>query len=255
MELTGCHVVVTGGSRGMGAAIGAAFARSGAKVTLVARSASQLAEAAEATGAEYVAADLLALEGLPGLVERLEAVAPIDILVNNAGLGTPGELDAMAAGDLRDLYTLNALVPAELARLVVPGMRARQRGRLVFISSLSAQVALPGLTAYSATKAAISQLAEGLRRDLRHAGVGVTTAELGPVDTGLYADATAYPPCADAFNRMLKIGMLTMLTPNGVADALVRACQKDKPRVVLPRRAGAQVVASHLPQWTANRLV
>ncbi|HVT21831.1 MAG TPA: SDR family NAD(P)-dependent oxidoreductase, partial [Mycobacteriales bacterium] len=183
------------------------------------------------------------------------AIAPVDVLVNNAGLGTPGELAGFTSDDLRRLYDVNALAPAELTRQVLPAMQARARGRVVFISSLSAQVALPGLTAYSATKALVSQLAEGLRRDLRGTGVGVTTAELGPVDTGLYDEATAYEPCRDAFNRMLRIGMLTMLSPDQVAGAVVRACRGDRDRVVLPRRAMAQVVASHLPQWAANRLL
>jgi short-subunit dehydrogenase len=255
MELQHRHVVVTGGSRGIGPALGRSFAAAGAAVTLVARTEADLAVEAKAIGADYVAADLLDVAALPGLVERLEAMAPIDIVVNNAGLGTPGPLEEMSADALRDLYTLNAFVPAELARLTVPGMKQRAQGRQVFISSLSAQVAMPGLTAYSATKAAISQLAEGLHRDLKGTGVGVTTAELGPVDTGLYDHATAYQPCADAFNRMLKIGMLRKLTPDDVADAVVAACHKDRSRVVLPRRATAQVVSSHLPQWVANRML
>jgi short-subunit dehydrogenase len=255
MDLRERHVVVTGGSRGIGAALGDRFAAAGAKVTLVARTEADLAAAAERIGAGYLVCDLPDLSSLVGLVARLEAIAPVDILVNNAGLGTPGPLEEMTAAGLRDLFTLNALVPAELARLVIPAMRERGRGRLVFLSSLSAEVALPGLTAYSSTKAAVSQLAEGLRRDLKPAGIGVTTAELGPVDTGLYGDATAYQPCADAFNRLLKIGMLAMLNTNQVADAIVRACCKDKPRVVLPRRGGAQVAAARMPQWFANRVL
>jgi 3-dehydrosphinganine reductase len=255
MDLNDRHVVVTGGSRGIGSAIGARFASAGAHVTLVARSQADLAAAAERTGGGYEVADLLDLGSLPTLVARLEATRPIDILVNNAGLGTPGPLDEMTADALRDLYTLNALVPAELARLVIPAMRGRGRGRLVFLSSLSAEVALPGLTAYSSTKAAVSQLAEGLRRDLEPSGVGVTTVELGPVDTGLYDDATAYRPCADAFNRLLRIGMLTMLDTDEVAKAIVRACRKDRPRVVLPRRGRIQVASARMPQWLANRVL
>jgi short-subunit dehydrogenase len=239
----------------MGAALGAAFSASGARVTLIARTEAQLRQVAAPLGAGYLAADLLELSALPALTDRLAAIAPVDVLINNAGLGTPGQLDDLSGEQLRDLFELNVVVPAELSRLVLPAMRARRAGRLVFMSSLSAQVALPGLTSYSATKAAISQLAEGLRRDLRKTGIGVTTAELGPIATELYDDATAYQPTKDAFNRMLRIGMLTMLQPDSVASAVVNACRKDKSRVVLPRRAGAQVVASHLPQWAANRML
>lgn len=252
MELVGHHVVVTGGSRGMGAAIGKAFGAAGARVTLVARSADELAKVAADIGAEYLAADVTAPDGLG---DRLQQIAPVDVLVNNAGVGTSAELADFSATDLRRLYDLNALAPAELTRQVLPGMKARADGRIVFISSLSAQVGLPGLTAYSATKAAVSQLAEGLRRDLRGTGVGVTNVELGPVDTGLYGEATAYEPCRDAFDHMLRIRMLRLLSSDEVARAVVRACHKDRDRVVLPRRATAQVVSSHLPQWIADRLL
>jgi short-subunit dehydrogenase len=255
MELRERHVVVTGGSRGIGPAVAERFTAAGAKVTLVARSEADLATVAERIGASYLVADLLDLASLAGLVQRLEAIAPVDVLVNNAGLGSPGPLEEMTGTDLRDLYLLNALVPAELSRLAIPHLRARGSGRLVFISSLSAQVAMPGLTAYSATKAALSQFAEGLRRDLTGSGVGVTNVELGPVETAMYDEVTAYQPCADAFNRAIKLRVLAMLTPDQVADAVVKACRKDRLQVVLPRRAAMQAAVSHLPQRLANRML
>lgn len=255
MELTDRHVVVTGGSRGLGRAIGAAFAAAGARVTLVARDAAQLEAAAEAGGAGYVTADLLDLDALPNLCDRLQAIAPVDLLVNNAGLALPGALENLTAEQLRAVFTLNALVPAELSRLVLPGMRQRAVGSLVFVSSLSAQVTMPGLTPYSATKAAISQFAEGLRQELRGSGIGVTTAEVGPIHTDMYGEVQSYQPCADAFNRALRLKMLRMLQPEEIAAAVVKACRNDRDRVVLPRRGTSQVVASHLPQWIANRVL
>jgi short-subunit dehydrogenase len=209
-----------------------------------------LSKVAADLGVGYLVADVTEADGL---AERLAAVAPVDILVNNAGLGTSAELADFSPADLRRLYDVNALAPAELARQLLPGMLERGSGRIVFVSSLSAQVALPGLTAYSATKAAMSQLAEGLRRDLRGSGVGITNVELGPVDTGLYDEATGYRPTRDAFNRLLRMQMLRKLTPDEVADAVVRACRKDRDRVVLPRRGRLQVTVAHLPQELANR--
>jgi short-subunit dehydrogenase len=252
MDLADRHVVVTGGSRGMGAEFGRAFAAAGARVTLLARGEAELRAVATDLGVGYLAADV---SDASGLGERLEEIAPVDVLVNNAGLGTSGELADFSAPDLRRLYEVNALAPAELARQLLPGMQARANGRIVFVSSLSAQVALPGLTAYSATKAAVSQLAEGLRRDLRGSGIGVTNVELGPVETGLYDDATSYPPTRDAFNRLIRVQILRKLTPAEVASAVVRACRKDRDRVVLPRRSRSQVLVAHLPQTLANRML
>lgn len=252
MHLRDRHVVVTGGSRGMGAAFGRAFAGAGSRVTLVARTEEALAKVAADLGVGYLAADVSAADGL---ADRLTAIAPVDVLVNNAGLATPGVLDGLSARELRQLYDVNALAPAELARQLLPGMKARGEGQIVFVSSLSAQVALPGLAAYSATKAAVSQLAEGLRHDLRGTGIGIVNVELGPVDTGLYDEATSYEPCRAAFDRMLRIRMLRKLTADEVAGAVVGACERDRDRVVLPRRGTVQVVSSHLPQWLANRML
>ncbi|MGN6475428.1 MAG: SDR family NAD(P)-dependent oxidoreductase [Mycobacteriales bacterium] len=252
MQLRERHVVVTGGSRGMGAAFGRAFAAAGSRVTLLARGEEVLAKVAADLGVGHLAADVSAPDGL---AERLEAIAPVDVLINNAGLATPGPLDGFSAYELRQLYDVNALAPAELTRQLLPAMKGRGEARIVFISSLSAQVALPGLSAYSATKAAVSQLAEGLRHDLRGTGVGVVNVELGPVDTGLYDEATSYEPCRDAFDHMLRVRMLRKLSSEEVAEAVVRACAKNRDRVVLPRRGFAQVAASHLPQWIANRML
>jgi short-subunit dehydrogenase len=252
MELAGRHVVVTGGSRGMGAALGGAFAAAGATVTLVARTEDDLKRIAADTGSRYVVADLLEPAGL---IERIEATAPVDILVNNAGVASPAELVDLPPGVLSSLYRLNALAPAELARQVLPGMLRRGSGRLVFISSLSAQVALPGLTAYSATKAAVSQLAEGLRRDLARTGVGVTNVELGPVATDMYEEIEAHPPTVKAFERLVRLGVLRKLTPQEAADAVVHACRADRGHVIRPRRAVVQAGGSHLPQWMINRVV
>jgi short-subunit dehydrogenase len=252
MQLNDRHVVITGGSRGLGAAMGRAFTAAGAAVTLVARSEDQLKERAAEIGADYLVADLREPDGL---ISRIERAMPIDILVNNAGIDAIGPLSAMTAHDMRDLFAVNALAPAELTRQVVPGMIDRGRGRIVFVSSLSAQVAMPGLTAYSATKAATSQFAEGLRSELRGTPVGVTTVEVGPIATEMYDAINRYPPGRDAFGRMVRLGFLRVLSAEKLAAAVVKACRSDRGSVVLPRRARSQVMAARFPQRVADRVL
>jgi short-subunit dehydrogenase len=251
VDLAGRHVVITGGSRGLGAAMAREFASADARVTLVARTERALAEVAVETGAAYVVADLRSPDDL---IARLEQDTPIDVLVNNAGIDEIGSFVDIDAATIRDVFTINAIAPAELARQAVPGMVARGGGRLVFISSLSAQVAMPGLAVYSATKAALSQLAEGLRVDLAGTGVGVTSVEIGTIATDMYESIKAYPAGGAAFARMIRLGFLRLLRADEVARAVVTACQKDKGSVVLPRRARTQVALGHLPQRVTNRL-
>jgi NAD(P)-dependent dehydrogenase (short-subunit alcohol dehydrogenase family) len=83
----------------------------------------------------------------------------------------------------------------------------------------------------------------------------VTTLELGPVATPMYDEIAEHEQTANAFNRMIRLGVLRRLDPEQVADAVVRACRADRDYVVRPRRAIPQSVGAHVSQWIANRLV
>jgi NAD(P)-dependent dehydrogenase (short-subunit alcohol dehydrogenase family) len=133
-------------------------------------------------------------------------------------------------------------------------MAPRRRGHIVGVSSLSAQVAMPGLAAYAASKAALSQLFVGLRRELGQDGIRTTLVEIGQATTDLYATARAHPPTAAAFDRGVRLGILRDLSPEEVATAVVTAVRRDKQMVVRPRRARLQSLMSHTPQLVADRL-
>ncbi len=257
MDLRDAHVVVTGASRGIGRSLATVLAGKGARVTLVARSRQALDELAAETAAAALPADLASPAQLDGLLDRAaaKAGAPVDAVVANAGVGSGGRYEEMSAEDLRGLWDVNVAAGAELARQALPGMLSRRRGRLVFISSLSAEVALPGLTAYSASKAAVSQLADGLRSELAGTGVGTTLVELGPVTTDMYDLAHAHPPTAAAFGRARRLGLLRDLTATEVATAVVAAIERDRDTVVLPRRARLQWGLSRASQRMSHRVL
>jgi short-subunit dehydrogenase len=245
MRLKDSHVVVTGGSRGIGVALGQAFTGAGARVTLVARESAALQAAADGIGATALAADL---RDCDGVAARAEAIAPVDVLVHNAGLDAVGAFADLPPAALRDLISVNVLAPAELTRQALPAMLARGRGRIVFVSSLSAHITLPGLAAYSATKAAVSQLADGLRTELRGTGVGITLVELGAVRTDMYASIRGYPATDRAVGRTLALRVQRLLDVDEVASAVVRACRKDRYSVVRPRRMLPTALLARSPQ-------
>lgn len=255
MDVAGRHVLITGGSRGIGRRLAETLAAKGANLTLVARSEGPLRAVAEPIGATAIAADLSDPASLAGLVARAEQPNPVDVLVNNAGLDAVGPVADGSADDLRDLWNVNAVAVTELTRQVLPGMVDRGRGQLVFVSSLSAQVTMPGLVAYSATKAAVSQFAVGLRQELRGSGVGVTLVEIGPVDTDMFDRVALYPPCEKAFTRVRRLGLLPHSSPDTVAAGIVKAITADRKHVVVPRRAQLQTLLSHLPQQMANPVI
>lgn len=242
MDLAGRRVVVTGASRGIGAAMARGFAGAGASVVLVARSEGRLSDLARDLGGVAVVADLAVPGAGADLVGRIEGdIGPIDVVVNNAGIDVAGSLVDTDPDELERLYQLNLMAPVQVCRAVLPAMITRGAGRLVNISSLAAEAALPGLTAYSSTKAGLSHFSASLRAELAGLGqpIGVTLVELGPVATDMYTRIDLHPPTQRAFARMLRLGLLAVISPDAVSKAVVAAVRADHDLVCLPRRAVA----------------
>eukprot|EP00741_Cyanophora_paradoxa_P018703 tig00021073_g18052.t1 len=103
-------------------------------------------------------------------------------LVCNAGLGVPGPFETCTMEDHKKTFDVNVLGLMAVTHSLLPAIR-RTRGRLVFVSSMAGRVANPYLAAYSASKFAVEGLADGLRRELRHRGIGVVLVEPGMINT------------------------------------------------------------------------
>lgn len=237
MELTGAHVVVTGGSRGIGAAMARAFAAEGANVSLVARSADAIKKLADELDGRAFPADLLDPDQVDELIARIELEAgPIDILVNNAGLETNSHFHKLDPQDIREVTTLNLEVPMVLTRAVVNGMIDRNHGHLVYTSSLAGTGGFPGLTAYGATKAGLSNFVAGLRMELKDTDIHTLVVAPGPVDTQMWDHVEE----ADDFGPMLKRLRLFQLipkkTPEFIAKQTIAAVKANRRHVRTPRR-------------------
>lgn len=140
LSLAGRTALITGGSKGLGLAMARAFTEAGGRVAIVARGAAALEDAARATGAVPVAADIATAEGCETAFAAAEAaLGQIDILVNNAGTSQrgafPGITDAVWQQDL-DLKLFAAI---RLSRLAWPGMAARRWGRIVNVLNIGAK--------------------------------------------------------------------------------------------------------------------
>ncbi len=196
--LTGRVAIVTGASRGIGAAIARRFAAEGARVAIVARSlepgsgghlAGSLREVADAIAADGgVARPVVADLSDPacdraGLVAKVEAdLGPVDVLVNNAAACFYLPIDETSERRLRVAYEVNAITPYLLARAVVPAMRARGAGWIVNIASGIADSSPPGpgragpfarASTYAPSKASLNRLTEALATELGPDGIAV----------------------------------------------------------------------------------
>jgi len=246
VEIRDTLVLVTGASRGIGLATAEAFHAEGARLVLVARDTDALHAAAARFGATALPADLTDPAALEGLIDR---AGPIDILVNNAGMDITKPLWEHTAEELRQIMQLNLLTAMELTRQALPGMIARKRGRIVNVSSLSGVVSLPGYASYGASKAGLTHFTSCLNADLRgFDGIGATVAEVGPVRSALLDSVTSADTIRRSYGRLYKTGMVRDLDPEDVANGLVRAVQRDKRAVWLPKTAALAPAVVELPR-------
>jgi len=236
MNLSGARVVITGGSRGIGAALATECAKRGSRVALVARSREQLDKLAADLGGDAYPADLADAEAIAPLVVRIEADGPVDVLVNNAGLDLTGALTELPAGKIGELIRVNLLAPILLCRAVVPGMQARGGGHIVNVSSLAGTNALPGVLPYSSSKAGLSHFTAGLRAELKGSDVTTTLAEIGPVESSMMDSLRGHAPTQRALARLARLHLSVDLDMRTVVDALVDAIERERRHVRLPKR-------------------
>jgi short-subunit dehydrogenase len=249
MELKGTHVLITGASRGIGAAMARAFAGKGATVSLTARSGDTIKAMADELGGHAFVTDLFDPDQVDALVPRVEHEAgPIDVLVSNAGLETTTFFHEINTETIRDVTRLNLEAPMVLARQVLPGMLERNRGHLVFLSSLAGQTGFPGLAVYCGTKAGISNFASALRMELRDTAIKTTVVAPGPVDTDMWDNLER---TEDVFGPILKrfdqLRLLRKKTPGYIADQTVLAVEKERRHVRTPKRLMSNFVVREIP--------
>ena len=182
-SLEGKTALVTGGSRGIGAAIARELAKAGAEVTLSYRSGKDEAEAvAGETGARAVQADV----GNPDEAKALvDGAGELDILVNNAGVTRDGLIARMSDDDWTEVLQTNLGGVFHMCRAAARGMMKRRSGAIVNISSVVGLHGNPGQTNYSASKAGIIGFTKALARELGNRGVRANVVAPGYVETRL----------------------------------------------------------------------
>jgi len=185
------NVIVTGGSRGLGLAIGTALAAAGYQVIALARNESAELRAAVAAltpgggGAlAFRSFDLTQLGRIGALVGELrKEFGPVYGLVNNAGLGTAGVLSMMRDEQIEQLARLNLVAPLTLTKYVLRSMMVERAGRIVNIASIVSATGYSGLAAYAATKAALVGFTRSLAREVGPLGITVNAVAPGFMDT------------------------------------------------------------------------
>jgi len=215
--------LVTGASSGIGADLARELARDGHDLVLAARRVEPMQALAQelavhGAGSTVLAADL----AQPGAAARLaNEIAgrglTVDVLINNAGLGANGRFDESEPARNAEMLQVNVVALTELTRLLLPGMVARRRGRVMLVASTAGFQPGPQMAVYCASKAYVLSLGEAIAYELRGTGVTVTTVCPG-------ATATNFSHVAEAGSTgLFKSGLIPVLTSAAVARKGYRA--------------------------------
>ena len=201
-DLTGTVALVTGGSRGIGAATAKRLARAGAAVALSYNAspdrAQAVVDAISETGgtAQAYQADAADPEAVAALVEQVAADhGGLDILVNNAGVYRAGPVHDFSDADYDASLDVNVRGTFAAIRAAVPHLR--DGGRIVNVGSVVAGVGFPGLAVYSASKAAVTALSGVVAKELGGRRITVNTVHPGPIDTEMNPADPDHNPGAD----------------------------------------------------------
>ena len=170
-DLTGRRALVTGGGSGLGLAIARGLAEAGAAVIINGRSRARLDAAAkalerEAVGVEVAAFDVTDSQAVSAGIAAIDRNGPIDILVNNAAVNRRAPLDTFSDEQWRSLMATNVDGPFFVARAVIPGMKARRRGKIINLCSLASDLGRPNIAPYATSKGGVRMLTRALAVEL-----------------------------------------------------------------------------------------
>ena len=202
--------LVTGGSRGIGAAIAKRLAADGASVAITytkgADAAASVVKAIEAAGGKAIAiqADAANPGAVTAAVDKTVATfGGLDVLVNNAGTAIPKTFEQTTLEEIDSMFNLNVRGVFVATQEALKHMKSG--GRIIVIGScVGERMMTPGLVAYSATKGAVKMFTQGLSREVGGRGITVNNVQPGPIDTDLNPAAGDWAPsqkAATALNR------------------------------------------------------
>lgn len=219
-RLDGRSAIVTGGGRGIGAAVARELTRRGARVTVYSRSVDELERVVRAGDAAQAVAGDVTSEADVGrlLADHERSAGPCDVLVLGAGILERGRVEALRPEAFRRVLEVNLTGAFLCCRAVVPGMRARRRGRIIGIASISGHLGTPEASAYNASKWGLIGFAKSLAEELKPDGIQVMTVSPGSVDTRMLAQ-TPFRPAMSAEEVARVVGFCAAEAPDAMTGS------------------------------------
>jgi len=227
--------LVTGASQGIGTHIAQTLLQNGYRVFGTSRSGQ-----AQSNGIEMLQLDLRDPQSILECVERVEEQAgSLDLLVSNAGMTIVAPAEELPLEKAQEMMDTNFFGVARLVNALLPGMRDKRAGRLIFISSLAGRMGIPGQGYYCSTKHALEGYVDGLRAELAGFGIDTTLLEPGSHRTDIIVKSPKPDwPTFDAYDDMrdkLRSGAEEAnregADPQQVANVVLRAAKANTPKI------------------------
>lgn len=237
-------IVITGASSGIGRATAQLAARSGATPVLLARSMEALRTLAEelksyAPKTSFYVVDITDEQQIIDTTTAIIAqYGRIDIWINNAGYGVFLPFSDTSPEDIEGMMNVNYFGVVRCIRAVLPHMLTQRNGQIVTVASVAGKLATPKSSGYAASKFAVIGFMQSLREELKGSGISVSTVNPGPVRTPFFQRADPSGHYQRSIERF-------MVTPESVAEALLRICRTREAEITIPRYMNFGVVLSH----------
>ncbi|WP_327098032.1 SDR family oxidoreductase [Nocardia vinacea] len=236
-------VLITGGARGIGAEVARRLRARGAHLVLIDIDSPPLRElAAELGGDEHVVAasadvrDFTAMQA--AVAQGIERFGGIDIVVANAGIASYGSVLTVDPAAFRRVIEVNLVGCFHTVRAALPSVIER-RGYVLIVSSLAAYMAMPGMTAYDASKAGVEHFANALRLEVAHRGVDVGSAHMSWIDTPLVRESFADLPAVGRALAALPRPIRKTTSVQKCAARFERGIERRARRINVPVWVGA----------------
>ncbi|UQX09376.1 SDR family oxidoreductase [Candidatus Mycobacterium methanotrophicum] len=231
-------VFITGGGHGIGAEVARRLHAKGGKLVLTDLDAGALAAmAGEFGGDERVltaTADVRDLAAMQAAANQaVEKFGGIDVVIANAGIASYGSVQQVDPETFRRVLDVNLLGVFHTVRATLPSVLDR-RGYVLIVSSLAAFAAAPGMMPYDASKAGVEHLANALRLEVGHRGIGVGSAHMSWIDTALVRDSKADLPSFTELLARLPFPLNKTTSVDACAAAFVKGIEHRKRRVYCP---------------------